>query len=127
MRLRSRILSLTGCFLLAGAFALHADTPAAKPVPWWATPIAKPVIPAPPAPGGTQQPGVVPPILDGTWWKLKVSAKGYAVQSLTGETSKASTSFTAYMLLQANDILLGSGPGDGDGPPFGSAVATYSY
>jgi len=40
--------------------------------------------------------GIVLPILSNTWWKLKVKAKGYTVDELTGEIEAATFKTTTY-------------------------------
>jgi len=47
--------------------------------------------------------GIAPGPLAGSWWKLKVNAKGFRVDSFTGKVSKASFKTTAYMLLVENE------------------------
>lgn len=70
--------------------------------------------------------GIVPGILDGTWWKLKVNAKGFVIDGDTGEATPASFKTTAYMQLTANlpEPLTGDGGGGGGDPAYGYAMFT---
>lgn len=70
--------------------------------------------------------GVVPGILDGSWWKLKVSAKGFVIDGETGEAVPANFKTTAYMQLSANlpEPLPGDGGGSGGNPAYTYAMFT---
>jgi hypothetical protein len=90
--------------VLLGAAALDGAPPAPT---WWNTPHE---------PQAGPSDGVVPGILDGTWWKLNVKAKGYTVDPETGAAAPGSFSTTAYMYLSANL------PADG-----GGGTPAYNY
>jgi hypothetical protein len=111
MRMFTWLVPLSGAFLLAGAFALQADAPQTAG-PQWAQATALPAERVAPAHGGTEE-GLVLPILNDTWWKLKVSCKGYTVHNLSGATEKETLKFTAYMQLLANKFDVGDGGGGG--------------
>jgi len=66
--------------------------------------------------------GIVLPILDQQWFKLKVSCKGQTVEPISGATESRTLKFTAYMQLFGNSMEGITGPGDG-----GSGLPTYSY
>ena len=51
-------------------------------------------------------------VLDDTWYVLKVSGKGYLIDDVSGEATKAKFKTTAYMYLS-----FGAGDSVGDGPP----------
>ncbi|MBM3984492.1 MAG: hypothetical protein FJ296_02185 [Planctomycetes bacterium] len=91
--------------LLLGAAALDG-VPSAPT--WWKTPHQ---------PKAGPSDGVVPGILDNTWWKLKVGARGYTVDVGTGAAAPGVFSTTAYMYLAAAAAPLGDGGGGGGGTP----------
>ncbi len=108
MRKSLSAVSLLASSLLLGSAALDG---APQPLPWWN---------APAKPQGGASDGVVPGILDVTWWKLKVKAKGYSVDPETGVAAKAMFNTTAYMLLTVNMALTGDGGG-------GTGTPAYTY
>lgn len=61
-----------------------------------------------PAPVVDEVPGGIGPVLDGTWWQLKMKAKGATVSNLDGSIGKASVKATAYMFL-SSEVLKGEG------------------
>jgi hypothetical protein len=87
------------------------------------TPRAQPAWNAPPAPQGGPSDGEVSSILDGTWWKLKVKARGHVLDPGTGLTTKGNWSTTAYMLLTPNPPLTSDGGGTGT-PAYAYAMFT---
>jgi hypothetical protein len=105
MRIASLVVSLLAGTLLLGAAS--TDGVPSK-LPWWKSPKQPANVPAD---------GVVPGILDGTWWKVKVNAKGFTIDPKTLEAAPATFKTTAYMQLTGIAPLVGDGGGGSSGEP----------